>query len=118
VRQHFLVQLTTTHVDSYHVRSTVLQQAIGEPASGRPNVETIRTRHIDTEVLECAFKFDSTSTHKTISYWRNMNSVSWGHHRSSIAHHCPIYPHTILGERYFHVGRARQQAAVQNLAHY
>jgi hypothetical protein len=36
-------------------------------------------RHIDTEVLQSTLKFNSTSPHKTISHWRDMNRISWRH---------------------------------------
>ena len=47
-----LVHLVAADVDRDHRCSAVLQEAVGEPAGGRPGVEALETGHIEAELDE------------------------------------------------------------------
>jgi hypothetical protein len=112
-----LVELTTTNVDGHYMCRTVLQQAISEASRRGPNVEAVLMRDVDTKVLQSTLKLDSSAPDKPISHRRNMNCVAWRNQRCSIAHHCPVHPHAVVGKCCLHLGCARQQPAVEHLTH-
>src|SRR6185369_7668231 len=65
IAPHFLVQLTMADVHSGHPCSAVLEQAVGEPTGGLPDVQADLAGHVDSAGRQRAFELQATARNVT-----------------------------------------------------
>src|SRR5690349_15915038 len=68
-------KLVVTHVDGPNLLRSVLQEAIGEPASGRANVDTSLVLRIDFEIAQGGFQLQTSAAcvSKCLSLYSNLH---------------------------------------------
>ena len=59
------MQLAMPHIQTHHLRSALLQQAIGEAAGALPHIEATQTLGSKAAAVQRTFKLQTTARHVT-----------------------------------------------------
>lgn len=96
------MQLVVADIDTHHAASPLLQQAMGEPTRGLPDVQALQVPDRQARVLQSPFELESATRH--VASLSRIEQAHFGAHCNVVAVLAYLAPRQRLGRTPFDTG--------------